>query len=82
MALQTELDRFLIPYYTMEDPRRHGENGETTDSSLLYYIKKDTVYTVIQDKADEFRIRVVTWIVSYIVKAAQSFDGVIVTTVP
>ncbi len=78
VVVQLEPDGYLIEYYTMEDRRRNG----LTDSSLLYYIKEDSLfnYANVQEAADNFRRRVVGWIRGLITWYGQR--NVIITTAP
>ena len=73
---QQEPDAYCIAYYPMGHPLREG----LTDSSLLFYIKENTLLQIpnVLAAADNLKYRIVMWIKNCIPVSGS----VVITTVP
>lgn len=75
--ISNEPNGYMIDYYSME-------SGRTYDSSTLFYLKTNSLYDQLQDRRDQFKKRVASWLAREVQAVRTSYPGlqVIIATTP
>ncbi len=76
---QEDPDMHVIKYYPRRQPEREAASS---DSSLLFYMKKNRVSPRAQEAAERLRRRIRAAITEYITENIGGYEAVVMTTAP